>query len=170
MHKIGLRVITYAPALQRQSSVANLRRRYPRNANINGFGFHVLTVQSNSIAMLAEIVIAPWGAIPTDYIDLAVKMSQFGQQVMQQIEFPHVIFLLVTCAVVAKKMIQRRNTFRKVLVAYSVNHIEMFSGMKVIEAKAIRDGIRGRRCSCRSCSGKERECQRGNETDNQRFL
>jgi len=148
MHKIGLRVITYAPALQRQCSIANLSRRYPRNANINGFGFHVLTVQCNSIAMLAEIVIAPWGAIPTDYIDLAVKMSQFGQQVMQQIEFPHVIVLLVTCAVVAKKMIQRRNTFRKVLVTYPVDNIEMFSGMKVIEAKAIGRRICRGRCTC----------------------
>jgi len=127
-------------------------------------------VQSNSIAMLAEIVIAPWGAIPTDDIDLAVEMSQFGQQVMQQVEFSDVIVLHVTGAVVAKKMVQRRDTLRKVLITYPIDNIEMFSGMKVIEAKAIRHGIRRRRCSCRSCSGKERECQRGDETDNKGFL
>ena len=89
---------------------------------------------------------------------------------MQEVELPDVIVLLVAGAVVAKKMIQRRNAFRKVLIAYPVNHIQMFSSMKVVEAKAIRHGIRRRYCSCRSCSGNERECQRGNETDNQGFL
>ena len=89
---------------------------------------------------------------------------------MQEIEFLDVIVLLVASTVVAKEMVQRRNAFRKVLVTYPIDNIEMFSGMKVIEAKAIRHGIRRRRCSCRSCSGKERECQRGDETDNKGFL
>ena len=89
---------------------------------------------------------------------------------MQEIEFRDVIVLLVASTVVAKEMVQRRNAFRKVLVTYPVDNIETFSGMKVIEAKSIRHGIRWRCCSCRSCSGNERECQRGNETDNQGFL
>lgn len=147
-----------------------MRRGYPRNANIDRFSFHMLAVQRNAIAMFAEIVIAPRGPIAADDVDLAVEMPQFGQQVMQEIEFPDVIFLLVTRTVVAKKMVKRRNAFRKVLVTYPVDNIEMFSGMKVIEAKAIRHGIRRRRCSGRSCSGKERECQHRNETDNQEFL
>ena len=80
-------------------------------------------------------------AIPANDVNLAVDMPQFGQQVVQEIEFPDVIFLFVTGAVVTKKMVQCRNTFRKVLVTYPVDNIEMFSGMKVIEAKPIGLGI-----------------------------
>ncbi len=101
----------------------------------------MLAVQRNTIAMLAEIVIARGSAIPANDVNLAVEMPQFGQQVMQEIEFPDVIFLLVTRTVVAKKMIQCRNAFRKVLVTYPIDNIEMFSGMKVIEAKPIGLGI-----------------------------
>jgi hypothetical protein len=68
-------------------------------------------------------------------------MSQFGQQVMQKIELPGVVFLHVTGTVVAKKMIQRCHTLRKILVTYPVNHIQMFSGMKVIKPKPIGDRV-----------------------------
>jgi hypothetical protein len=91
--------------------------------------------------MFAEKVIAPGSAIPANNIDLAVEMTQSGQKVMQEVEFPDVIILLVTRTVVAKKMVQRRNAFRKVLITYPINNIEMFSGMKVIEAKPIGLGV-----------------------------
>ena len=120
--------------------------------------------------MLAEIVIAPRGAIATDDVDLAVEMSQFGQQVMQQVEFPDVIVLFVTGAMITKKMIQRRHTFRKILIAYPVNDIQVLSRMEVIEAKPIGLRICGYCSICCPRSRKERECQRGNEADNQGFL
>jgi hypothetical protein len=60
---------------------------------------------------------------------------------MQKIELPNVIVLLVAGAVVAKKTIQRRNALRKILIAYPVDHIQMFTRMKVIEAEPKRLGI-----------------------------
>jgi hypothetical protein len=62
-------------------------------------------------------------------------------------------------------MIQLRHPFRKILIAYPVDHIQMFSRMKVIEAKPI--GLRIYWCCCTCCprSRKERECQRSYETD-----
>jgi len=80
-----------------------LSDRYPWNANVDGFSLHVLAVQRNAIAMLAEVVVAPRGAIPADDVDLAVEVSQFGQQIMQQVELPDVIVLLVAGTVVTKK-------------------------------------------------------------------
>ena len=120
--------------------------------------------------MLAKIVIAPRSAIAANDIDFAVEMSQFGQQIMQQVEFPDIIVLFVTGAVITKKMIQRRHTFRKILIAYPVNDIQVFSCMEVIEAKPIGVRICGYCCICCPRSRKERECQRGNEADNQGFL
>ena len=65
--------------------------------------------------MFAEIVVAPRGAIPADDVDLAVEVSQFGQQVMQQVELPDVIVLLVAGTMVTKKMIKHRNAITAVL-------------------------------------------------------
>lgn len=158
MHKVGLCIVAHAPALQRQRSIANLSGGYPRNANVDGFGFHMLTVQRNSMTMFAKIVIAPRSAIPANDVDLAVEMPQFGQQVMQEIKLPGVIVLHVAGAMVAKKMIQRRNALRKVLIAYPVDDIQMFTCMKVIEAKPVGRSMCV--CSCvrrpRSGNGRER--------------
>ena len=120
--------------------------------------------------MLTEKAIAPRRAIAANDVDLAVNVPQLGQQVMQEIELSDVIVLLVTCTVVAKKMVQRRNAFRKILIAYPVNHIQMFSGVKVKEAKPIRAGICWLWCVYGLRSGKERESQRSYETGKHVFL
>ena len=83
MHKIGLCVVAYAASLQRQSGIANLGRRCSGNANVDGFGFHVLTVQCNAMAMLTEIVIAPRGTIPADNVNFAVWTAECSQQVFE---------------------------------------------------------------------------------------
>jgi len=76
-----------------------------------------LAMQRNAVAMFAEIIVAPRSTIPADDVDLAVEMPQFGQQVMQKVELPDVIFLLVPGAVVAKKMIQLSHTIGEILIA-----------------------------------------------------
>jgi len=67
-------------------------------------------------------------------------------------------------------MIQRRNALRKILIAYPVDHIQMLSSMKVVEAKPVGLRICCCCCACRLRSGNERECQRSYETDKQGFL
>ncbi len=70
---------TDATSLQGEGRIANFSRRYSRDSNVDGFGRHVLTVQRNSVTMLAEIAVAPRGAIPADDIYLAVGMAKFSQ-------------------------------------------------------------------------------------------
>ena len=65
---------------------------------------------------------------------------------MQQVKLPDVIVLLVAGTVVTKKMIQRRNALRKILIAYPVDHIQMLSSMKVVETKPV--GLRICCCCC----------------------
>ena len=72
MNKIRFLVIAHAPTLQGQGRIANLDCRHSWNANINGFGFHVLAVQRNAGAVFAEIAIAPRGAITAYDVNFAV--------------------------------------------------------------------------------------------------
>ena len=91
----------------------------------------------NAMAVFPQVVVAPRGAISADNVDFAIRMAQLDQQIVQKIELLHVILLHVTGAVVAKKMVQLRNTIRQVLIAYAVDHIDMFAGMQVIETQPV---------------------------------
>ena len=63
--------------------------------------------------------------------------AQLDQQIVQQIELLQVIVLHVAGAVVAKKMVQLRNTIGMILIAYPVDHVDMFAGVKVIEPQPV---------------------------------
>jgi hypothetical protein len=76
-------------------------------------------------------------------------MSQLDQQIVKKIKLLHVIVFYIAGAVVAEKMVQFRDAIGKILIAYSVDHIDMFTGMKVIETQAVGRKIRaqGDRCA-----------------------
>lgn len=78
MHEVRLCVITDAASVKSERSISDFGGRYSRNANVDSFCFHVLAVQRNAAAMLAEIIIAPWGAISADDVYLTVEMPEFG--------------------------------------------------------------------------------------------
>jgi hypothetical protein len=142
VNKIRLRVIAHSTAAHRQRRIANLRAGNSWNANIDGLRFHVLAMLGNSVPMLPQVVIAPWRAVPADDIYFAVGMSQLGHQIVQQIEFLEVIILHVTGAVVTQKMVQLRDTVRKVLITNPIDHINMFARVQVIEPQPIGRSIR----------------------------
>jgi len=62
-------------------------------------------------------------------------------------------------------MVKRRYARRNIPIAYSVNHIKMFSSVKVKEPKPILRGTRrgSRFCRHRIANGKERK--RSHKTD-----
>jgi hypothetical protein len=142
VNKIRLRVIAHSTAAHRQRRIANLRAGNSWNANIDGLRFHVLAMLGNSVPMLPQVVIAPWRAVPADDIYFAVGMSQLGHQIVQQIEFLEVIILHVTGAVVTQKMVQLRDTVRKVLITNPIDHINMFASVQVIEPQPVGRSIR----------------------------
>ena len=69
------------------------------------------------------------------------------QQIVQKIELLHVIVLHVTCSMVTEKMVQLRNAIGQVLIADAVDHIDMFAGVQVIEAKTVRGNGRRRQAA-----------------------
>jgi hypothetical protein len=56
---------------------------------------------------------------------------------VKQVEFLEVILLHVTGAVVAKKMVQLRDTIGQVSIAYPVDYVDMFAGVEVVEAQPV---------------------------------
>ena len=91
----------------------------------------------NTMAMLAQVVVAPRRPIPADDVDFAVRMPKLDQQIMQEVELLQVIRLHVTGAMVAKKMIQLRDTIRQVLITDAVDHVEVLAGVQVIESQPV---------------------------------
>jgi hypothetical protein len=142
VNKIRLRVIAHTTAAHRQRRIANFRAGNPGNANIDGLRFHVLAMLSNPVPVFPQVVVAPRGAVPADNIDFAVGVSQLGHQIVQQIEFLQVIILHVTRAVVTQKMVQLRDTVRKVLITNPIDHINMFASVQVIEPQPVGGSIR----------------------------
>jgi len=142
VNKIRLRVIAHSTTAQSQRRITNFRARYSWNANIDGLRFHVLAMLGNPVPMLPQVVVAPRGAVPADYVDFAVGVSQLDHKIVQQIEFLEVILLHVAGAVVTQKMVQLRDTVRQVLITDPINHIDMFGGMQVIETQPVGRRIR----------------------------
>ena len=92
--------------------------------------------------MLPQVVVAPRSAIAAHNVDFAIGVSQLNQQIVKKIKLLHVIVLYIAGAVVAKKMVQLCDAIGKILIAYAVNDIDMFAGMKVVEAQPVGRQIR----------------------------
>jgi hypothetical protein len=90
--------------------------------------------------MLTQVVVAPRGAVPANDVDFAIRMAQLRQKIVEQIELFDVVVLHVTGAVIAKKVVKLRHPIRLILIANSVNHIDMFAGVQVIKAQPVTGG------------------------------
>ena len=162
--EIGLSVVADSSALHREGGVAYLRRRYARDTDVDGLGFHVLTVEGNSMTVFAKVVVAPGRSISADDIDHAVGMAEACQQLMKQVELSDVVIFDVACAVIAEKVIELRDSFRDVTIADAVNNVDAFAGVEVIKVQAI-NGSRRRRVGGRSAQagcGREGKCESEN--------
>jgi hypothetical protein len=76
--EVGFCVVTYATAMQGQGSVAYLGRRNSGDADVDGFGFHMLAVQRHTVSMLAQVVVAPRSAIAADDVDCPLRLAEAG--------------------------------------------------------------------------------------------
>ncbi len=112
------------------------------------FVFHVLAMLSDTMAMLSQVVVAPRSTIAAHNVDFAIGVSQLDQQIVKKIKLLHVIVFSIAGAVVAEKMVQFRDALGKILIAYAVDHIDMFTGMKVIETQPVARKIRAQCDPC----------------------
>ena len=161
--EVGLGVVTDASTLHGESGIADFRCRYAGNADVDGFGFHVLAVEGDSVAVLAQVVVAPGRAVAADDIDDAVGVSEASHEVVEEIEFADVVVLDVSSAVVAEEVVELGNGSGEVVVADAVDDVDALAGVQVVEVQAV--GLRGRRGvgRCGAHSGDGEEQNRGGE-------
>src|SRR5580704_1193633 len=83
VNEVGLGVVADASALHGESGITYLRGGHAGNADVDGLSFHVLAVLGDSVAVLTEVVIAPWRAVAADNVNHAVRMAEPGHQVVE---------------------------------------------------------------------------------------
>ncbi len=112
MNGDGFRVITYSAAMKDQGGITYLCGGNSGNAEVDGFGFHVLAVELNAVSMLAQVVVAPRCSIAAHDIDHAVRTAETGHQIVQQVEFLHIVGLHCSRTMIAQKVVQSRHGTR----------------------------------------------------------
>jgi hypothetical protein len=99
----------------------------------------------NTMAMLPQVVVAPRSTVTAHNVDFAIWVSQLDQQIVKKIKLLHVIIFYIAGAVIAEKMVQLRDAIRKILIAYTVRHVDTFTGMKMVEMQAVGREVRAQR-------------------------
>src|SRR5271156_163117 len=153
--EVGLGVVSDPAALHGERGIAHLGGGNAGYADVDGLGFHVLAVLGDSVAVLAEVGVAPRGAVSADNVDHAVRVAKAGHQIMEEVELLDVVILHVAGAVVAQEVIELGNGFGQITVADAVDDVDVLAGMQVVEMQTVGGSrsVGGER----SASGKERQ-------------
>jgi hypothetical protein len=149
--EIRLRVVSDATALKGESRVPEIGSSHARQTDIDRHGLHVQALASDSITMRPQEFIAPGRAVPADYADLGVGLTQLGREIVQQVENPGVVVADVAGTVVTQIPIQAIKRFGKIPAALAIDDIQAFPGMQMKELEAIlRFGTSGVMDGCGS--------------------
>jgi len=170
MDETGARIIADASFAQRKRGVTQGDGADAGDADVNRVRLHVQAVLGYTWRTRAEKFIAPGGAIATDDIDLctgaAYRFSEFGENV----EKARIVVLYLARAMITQKMVELRLSFRKKFVAVTIDDVDVFASVRVIEAKVVFErsrsfgsgtgAVAGRsckqatqRCECRNKEG-----------------
>ena len=137
MDETGARIIADASFAQRKRGVTQGDGADAGDADVNRVRLHVQAVLGYTWRTRAEKFIAPGGAIATDDIDLctgaAYRFSEFGENV----EKARIVVLYLARAMITQKMVELRLSFRKKFVAVTIDDVDVFASVRVIEAKVM---------------------------------
>ena len=94
---------TNTTAMQRQSSIPQLCDRNAGHPYVDGHCLHVETVAGDTVSMSAEEFVAPGCTVAADYINLKIGIPECGSQVVEEVEYPGIVLVNFTSAVIAQK-------------------------------------------------------------------
>ena len=109
--------------------------------------------------MLAQVVIAPRSAVTADNVDGAIGMAEAAHQIVQQVELFQVVIFHVPGTMIAQKMIELRYRIRQITIADAIHHIDVLSGVQMVEPESILLG----RCGCSSVGSVHRTREQGSK-------
>jgi len=88
--------------------------------------------------MCAEEFIAPRSAVTADYINLKIRISERGRQVVKEVEHAGIVVMNFASTVVAQITVQASQGLLVVACSIAVNDVQSFSGMRVNQMQLIR--------------------------------
>ena len=94
MNEGRARVITDAATAERKSSIVQRQGVNSRHADVNRVSLHILAVFRNTRRAGAKEFIAPGGAIPTNDVDLRIRMSDSGSEIGENVKDIRIICIL----------------------------------------------------------------------------
>jgi hypothetical protein len=83
----------------------------------------------------AKILIALWGSIPADDVNLSVRTTDGLGGVGQNVEKPWIIVMHLSGAVVAEKMVQLRQSLGNISIAVAVHDVQVLTSMSMVKPK-----------------------------------
>ena len=123
--------------MQRQGSIPKLCGRNPGHTNVDGHRLHMETVTSHAVSMGAEEFIAPGRAETANDIYLKIGIPKCSSQVVEEVEYPGIVLVNFTGAVIAQKTVQALHRFLIVAFTVAVNDVQSLSSMCVKKVQAV---------------------------------
>ena len=161
MHEIGAAIVTNSAEMQAHCRITHLGCGNARQANVDGFGLHVQTVEGDTgmRAAASQKLVAPRRAVSADNVDLAAGIAKRRRQIVEKvkeagIEMPH-----VSRAMVAQIVIESVQRFGDISITAAVNDVEPLVSVGVIEAQVVL----GHRSDRRRCTATQRRRQQNHE-------
>jgi hypothetical protein len=101
MDESRARVITDPATTERKSSIVQRQGVNSWDADVNRVSLHMLALLRHTRRVGAKEFIAPGSAIPTNDVDLCIRMSDSGSQIGKNVKDMRIIMLYVACTMVA---------------------------------------------------------------------
>jgi hypothetical protein len=100
-------------------------------------GLLVQTVHCNAGRVSAEEFVAPSGAIAADDVDFPVSVTDCCGEIGKDVEDPRIIAFHLAGSVIPEKMGKLFLGFRNIKIAATVNDVDMFACVSVVQAKMV---------------------------------
>ena len=123
--------------MQRQGSVPQLCGGNPGHPDVDGHCLHVETVAGNTVSMSAEEFVAPGRAVAANNVNFKVGIPECCSQVVEQIEYPGVVFMNFAGAVVSQVIVQAGQRFLIVTSATTIDDVQALACMCVKKMQAV---------------------------------
>lgn len=137
MNEGRARIITHSAASEGQRRIAKSESVDARNTDVDGVSLHVLAVLRYPRRAGAQEFITPRSTVSTDNVDLRVGMTNGGGQIGEKVENVRIVVLYVAGAMIAQEMIELSFRLRQILVAATVDNVNMLTGVRVIQPKVV---------------------------------
>jgi hypothetical protein len=147
MHEVGAAIVAHSAAMQAQGCVTQLRRRNPRQANVDRLGLHMQAVLCHAgvRAARAQEFVAPGSTVAANYIDFTTGITERRGQVVEKVEEVRIEMTHISRTVIAQKMVELVQRFGDVLITTTIDDVQPLARVRVIKAEPVLACCRGRR-------------------------